>query len=368
MRQLEDRVELAALSARDERDRAAVPPHAAGPADAVHVDLGLVGQFVVDDVRHVGDVEPPRRDVGGHEQRHPTGPEGDHHGVALRLAEVPVQRADAVVAAQQVVGQSLGADLRAGEDDRARRPLGPQDAVEGIELLARLDLHQPLLDPLHGGRLGRHPDDPRAVQLFLGELPDRGRHRGRKERRLSPVRRSPQDVAHVVDEAHREHLVGLVEHDHPGVAEQELAAPQQVEHAPGRADHDLRAAGDAVDLLADRGAAVDGHDVDALEVGREGAARVGDLQRQLARRAEHDRLDVPARGVDPLQDREHEGGRLARARLGLADDVAVAEQVLDRALLDRGRRLVAEVLERTQERRGQVEVTEAHVVGHPLSS
>ena len=51
-------------------------------------------------------------------------------------------------------------------------------------------------------------------------------------------------------------------------AQHQLAALQQVEHAAGRADDDLRAARESVDLLADRRAAVDRHDVDAVEVTR----------------------------------------------------------------------------------------------------
>ena len=40
------------------------------------------------------------------------------------------------------------------------------------------------------------------------------------------------------------------------------AAADQVHHAAGRADDDLRPAAEVLDLLADRLAAVDGHDAD----------------------------------------------------------------------------------------------------------
>src|SRR4249919_1984692 len=63
-----DRLELAALLGSDQGDGAAALPRAAGPADAVDVDVGRVGDVVVDDVADARDVEPARGDVGGHQQ------------------------------------------------------------------------------------------------------------------------------------------------------------------------------------------------------------------------------------------------------------------------------------------------------------
>ena len=74
-------------------------------------------------------------------------------------------------------------------------------------------------------------------------------------------------------------------------------------------------------LGADRRAAEDRDDVDAL-ARAVGAQRLGDLDAQLARRREHERLDLRLGGIDVLDDRQAERGGLARARLGLADDVA----------------------------------------------
>ena len=113
-----DRLELAALLGGDERDRAAALARAARAADAVHVDVGRVGDVVVHDVAHARDVEAAGRDVGGDEQPLAAGLEGDHHAVALALGHVAVQRLDAHAGVAQPARQPVDADLGAHEDDR----------------------------------------------------------------------------------------------------------------------------------------------------------------------------------------------------------------------------------------------------------
>ena len=63
-------------------------------------------------------------------------------------------------------------------------------------------------------------------------------------------------------------------------------------------------------------------------------------------------------GSTDSQQRQAERGRLAGAGLGLADHVAALEQRRDRLLLDRARRLVADVVEGLQEWLGQPELGE----------
>ena len=74
-------------------------------------------------------------------------------------------------------------------------------------------------------------------------------------------------------------------------------------------------------LRADRRAAEHGDGVDAA-CAAVGAQRLRDLDAQLARRRQHERLDVRVVGVDELEHRQPERGRLAGAGLRLADHVA----------------------------------------------
>ena len=152
-----------------------------------------------------------------------------------------MQRAHVVPAALEVVGEALRADLRAREDDRAARLRVGEELLEELELLARLAERDALLDRVDGDLLRRDLDVLGAVQLLVGELLDRRRHGRAEQRGLLAPRRALHDVADVVDEAHREHLVGLVEHEDADVVGVEGAAAEVVEHAARRhsiADHD----------------------------------------------------------------------------------------------------------------------------------
>ena len=91
-----------------------------------------------------------------------------------------------------------------------------------------------------------------------------------------------------------EHLVGLVEDDVAGGGEDERAALDQVLHPADGGDDDVRLGADAGGLVADRGAAEDGDDVD-VEVLGVGAQRLRDLDAELAGRGQDDRLGLVAR-------------------------------------------------------------------------
>ena len=116
------------------------------------------------------------------------------------------------------------------------------------------------------------------------------------------------------------------------------AAAHVIEHAARRADDDLRAARQLFDLPANRLAAVEGHRVDLAAV-RKLDDFVADLHGQLARRHQDQGLRaVPFFGrLEPFQNRNHEGGRLAGAGAGLAQHVDAGQRARNQAGLNRRR-------------------------------
>jgi hypothetical protein len=198
--------------------------------------------------------------------------------------------------------------------------------------------------------------------VSIGEPADLGRHRRAEQRRLAAAGRQREDLLDVLEEAEVEHLVGLVEHDVAAGVEHQRVAADEVEDAADGADHDLPALAQLGLLGADRRAAEHGHGVDPL-VRAVGPQRLRHLDAQLARRRQHQRLDLVVGGIDELHHRQAERGRLAGSRLRLADDVAAFEERRDGLLLDRARRLVADVVERLEDRLGQAELGEG---GHSI--
>ena len=157
-------------------------------------------------------------------------------------------------------------------------------------------------------------------------------------------------------EAHGEHLVGLVEHQvvHP----RQVQGPAfEVVDDPARgADHHLRTAFQPGKLHSVGGPAVDRQHVDLRQMGSVAAERLGHLQSQLTRRGQHERLSCLAGDVDFGQDRYREGRRLAGARLRQSHHVGTRHQRWNRRRLDGRRRLVADVGDRPQDRRVNLQV------------
>ena len=187
------------------------------------------------------------------------------------------------------------------------------------------------------------------------------RRHGRREQRGLPVLRSfAQYQLDVLGEAHVKHLVGLVEHDDLKAAQVQRSPGDVVERAPGRRHHDVDATVKRTQLPADRLPAVDRQHPHA-HVAPVAVHRLGDLYRELARghedQGEHPRLPAPA--GDPLEHGKREGGRLARPRRGLPDQVTARDQRRDGSSLYWRRLLVAEARQRPAQSGGQPQLGEA---------
>ena len=118
-------------------------------------------------------------------------------------------------------------------------------------------------------------------------------------------------------------------------------------------------------LLRDRLAAEHGDDLD-VHVLRVGTKGLGYLDAELARRGEHDRLQLLGLGIQVLKERQAERRRLAGSGLRLADYVVTVQELGNRLLLDRRGLVEAQLFDRRLNLLGQSEFLETfHVV--PLS-
>ena len=143
-----------------------------------------------------------------------------------------------------------------------------------------------------------------------------------------------------MDEAHVEHAVGFVEHQHFDLVEAHGALIDQVEQAAGRGDQHVDAARQRADLPVDRHAADGEFDRQRADVAAIGAEAVGDLAGQFARRRQHQHaaglaLRAHALVEQVVQDRQREGRGLAGAGLRDADDVAACKRDRNGLGLDR---------------------------------
>ena len=143
------------------------------------------------------------------------------------------------------------------------------------------------------------------------------------------------DLFHVGVETHRQHAVGFVEDQHLEMIEREGALEQMIEHAPRRADDDVRALFERVDLRAIAHAAIDGHGAQArvaAQIFRLPATPVGPVHAWGPGSAPGSDC---ARRVEPLQHGQQERAGLAAAGAGLDHHVARAKQIGDGPRLNR---------------------------------
>ena len=187
---------------------------------------------------------------------------------------------------------------------------------------------------------------------------------GREQRDLATVRRLLEDPLDIVDEAHAQHLVGLVQHQGLQVLQHQASAAHVIHDAAGRADHDLHAAPQRACLATVFLATVDRQHLEAGQMAGVALHRFGDLDRQLAGRRQDHQLQVAAAGIQARQQRQRKGRRLAGAGLRLADQAATVAQQRNRLGLDWGRRFVADLVQCAQQFGAQIEVGKAGCRGH----
>ena len=118
-----------------------------------------------------------------------------------------------------------------------------------------------------------------------------------------------------------------------------------VEDASRRADHCVDALAQVAQLHVDVLAAVDRQYVEALQSAGIGLECLRDLQGQLAGGRHDEDLGPLARQVEPAEERQCEGRRLAGSGLRLAEDVSPGEERWDGSGLDRRRSFVADFLD-----------------------
>ena len=170
--------------------------------------------------------------------------------------------------------------------------------------------------------------------------------------------RSAENRFDVVAEAHVEHAIGFIEHDHAHLVEPQRAALEVIHDAPRRADDDLRAFAQPAQLPVVGLSAVDRQLAHAAFEERQLGDLLGHLHGQLARRAQDQHLRRAQRRVDPLDRRDREGGGLPRAGLRLADDVGAGQQLRNRLRLNRRRFLESHLADGLEDLRRQAEIRE----------
>mmetsp|Transcript_28304 Transcript_28304/g.50560 ORF Transcript_28304/g.50560 Transcript_28304/m.50560 type:complete len:267 (+) Transcript_28304:282-1082(+) len=217
-------------------DGHALSTEAARAADAVDVELAVVGQVVVDDEGDVLHVQPARPDVGGDEHAGTAATEFAHDGVALFLRHVAVHRRDGEVVLPHLLRQPVHLALGVAKDDGLCDGEGVVEVAESVKLpLLALHRHKKLLDALQRQLIALHQHAHGVRHKLVRHLQHLVRQRRRNQHNLRVGGEVAVDVVDLFLEPLGQHLVCLVQHQRLDVARAQRAALNHVKHAPRRA-------------------------------------------------------------------------------------------------------------------------------------
>ena len=325
----------------------------------MYVGLGVIGDVVVDDVADALHVQAARSHIGGDDDIELAAFEPLDGFLTQRLVHVAVERGAGITARFELLRQFHGGGLGAHEDDQAVERLHLENPGQGIEFVHATDLPVALGNRRHRGGLGLDADLHRVLEVGAGNPADRLGHSGGEQCNLALGRGVFEDLLHIVDKAHAQHLIGLIEHHRLKAVELEGAAAQMVLHPPGRAHHHMHPAAQLAQLHIHGLAAVDRQDMEAGQVTGVGLHRFGHLERQLAGRRQHQDLRLGQAHIQPAEQRQGKGGGLAGAGLGHAQQVAPGKQRRDTLGLYRRGGLVTDLFDRLKDRRSKGQLGKA---------
>ena len=205
------------------------------------MDVGLryVGQLVVHHRRQLVDIDAPGGDVGGHQ--HPDSPalEALQGLDAGGLALVAVDGHGGNAGPAQLLHHPVRAVLGIGEDQDAVQRVVLQHLLEEELLVALVYLVEALFDGVHRGGLGSHLHPDGIFQDGAGQVRDLLGHGGGEEEGLPLFRQAGDDLPHVVDEAHVQHPIRLVEDEGIDAGEVNMALAAQIVEPTGGGYQDV---------------------------------------------------------------------------------------------------------------------------------
>ena len=233
-------------------------PGTCGATGTVQVVLVVRGGVVVDHDVDVVHVDAASRDVGRDKGLEFAGGEVRQRLLTHVLAQVAVDGRGRHAQVLELAGQAIRSVLGVREDHRATR--GLRDRRRDLRLVHLVHVDEAVRHVFDGRTLGLDLVTGRVLLVPAHERVDRTVERRREEQGLVADLDVAQDPLDLGQEPHVGHAVGLVDDDVLDVEHRQVATFDQVDRPTRRADRQVHAALQCLDLLVDGVAAVDRHD------------------------------------------------------------------------------------------------------------
>ena len=330
---------------------------ATGTADAVDMDLRILGHLVVDDGAQILDIQPAGGHIGGYQ--HPAALVGKAHQhlIPLPLLQIAMQRQHRDAAGAQGIVYRLALALGVAEDDAGVWLVVAQQVQQRRAAGTALHFDKALLDMaaivgcLHA-HLYRIPLYAGADARYLFGIG------GGEEQGLALFGGLTDHIRHHIGKAHIQHAIGFIQYQHLQMIQREALTAQVILDAPRCAHHDMGRMHQRVQLRPHGYATAQGEDLDIGGKARQTAQLLAYLIRQLAGRAEHQCLGAIVADIEAAEQPYAEGGGLATAGLGFGYHILALEDQRQRLGLDRGHGGVAKAGQVLQLLIGQIQAGE----------
>ena len=235
----------------------------------------------------------------------------------------------------QELGDPLRRALGIAEGHAAVKAGLLQDLDDGIRLAVEGDVHTELLDVRLVLLVLPNSDLCGIPLVDPGDVHDLPGDGGREEAQVFAIGHLVQQAGHIVDEAHVQHPVRLVQHHGLHRVHPNGAALHVVAEAPRSRHHDLGPLFQRVDLPADGLAAVETHRAYTRLERRQVPDLVRDLNGQLPGGSQDHCLNALILRVHMLHNGDAVGKRLAGAGGSLGNHILPVHHRGDAARLDR---------------------------------
>ncbi len=322
------------------------------------------GEVVVEQMGELLDVQPPCGDIGGNQHLNGPALEVGQGLLPGGLALVAVNGGGGDARFDQICGHLIGPVLGAGKDQGVFHLLLLNELGEQLCLVPPVHVVQPLLDDLHRGGhwVHRHPD--RLVKQGIHQPLHLRRHGGGEEQRLLLLGQPAQNALDVMNKAHVQHPVGLIQNKNfqPGQINEPLSI--EVPQPSGGGDQNIHPSLEALHLGSLPHAA-ENDGTAQREVLAIGLKALVDLQGQLPGRGENQGANGPAghrRGGQPLKNRGGKGAGLTGAGLGAAQHVPPGQRGGDGFFLNGGGLLIALVGQGPENGGAEAEFLKGHEI------
>ena len=252
-----DERKLPELPRCDERNGQTFLARSSGSADPVDVGLRVLGKAVVDHMRQLRNIDSSCSNVRGNQNADPMLPHLVHDQLALCLRQVPVQHLGVITVGDELRAYLVALELGPAENQTVEIRIHIDCPAENLELVLFIQLVEYLLGEATGHILRLHSYQLIVLHEARCQLENRIGHGGRKAQRLAVLGNLRKDILDVLDEAHVQHFVGLVQHTDLDCAQIQCPALHVVLN-PSRGSHnDIHTGLEVPELNVIRRSAID---------------------------------------------------------------------------------------------------------------